>query len=222
MSLNPAAKRLISRYRKLSSVDKERFLERTTFNYNDQRFVHSLVDWAAENNSPTILEKILHDANTVNNTDLIGYVVNRIYHNRTTLERQTTELFHAWVGASNFNCERVCVHNTEVWDLKWIHNLTPHIKNDDVRYLAYKCVVDFCTPVTIENGFFNAATIIKPYCENLISCLISEPQCEDMIARLHSDCKPSIFLETVSCGAQKQRLQLHVGEAFGIVVYRKI
>lgn len=226
MSLNPAAKRLVSRYSKLNDGDKETFFERTRFNYKDAykdaRCIRSLIDWAAKNNIPKFLEKFLQDASNVNNTTLIDYIVDRIYQNRTILREHGSQLFHIWVGQSNFDCERACVRNTEVWDLKWIHNLIPHIKNEDVRYLAYNCVVSFCTPVTVESGFCNPENIIKPYYENLILCLICDPKCEDMIKLLNSDCKPSKFLETVSCGVQKQILQLHVGEASSIVANRKI
>lgn len=222
MPLNPAAKRLVRRYSKLNTAGKERFLERTAFNYNDARCIRSLVDWAAENNLPHFLEKFLHDATNCNNTDLVNYVLERVYCNKDTLGKQGAHLFHTWVKLSNFDCERACLNATEVWDLKWIHNLIPYVQNDDVRFLAYNAVINFLAPVTVESGFKNPENIINRYYDNLIACLVSEEKCEHMMSRLRNHCKPSTFLETVSCGVQKQRLQLHVGEASCIVASRKI
>lgn len=222
MSLNPAAKRLVSRYSKLNSADKDTFLERKAFNYKDARFIRSLVDWAAESDLPQFLAKFLHDANSVNDTVLIDYVVERIFRNRTTLKEHGAELFHAWVGSSNFDCERACVKSSESWDLKWIHNLIPHITNEDVRYLAYNSVVRFLEPVTVDSGFCNPERIIKPYYDRIILCLAADEQCENMMRRLHNDCPPSPFLEAISCGAQKQRLHQEIKSPSSDKTSRKI
>lgn len=222
MSLNPAAKRLVSRYSKLSQADKDSFLERTAFNYKDSRCVRSLVDWAAESNLPAFLEKFLSDAHSSNNADLIDYVVERIYHNKKTLGAQGATLFHAWVGVSHFDCEDACSKSIGGYDLKWIHNLIPHIENPEIRYLAYSAVVNFCAYVSMNTGFSHPEQIIQPYYDGLAACLSADDQCSNMISRLNTECQTSLFLETLNCAVQKQRLQLHVGEGAVSMTSRKI
>lgn len=222
MSLNPAAKRLVSRYSKLNNADKETFLERTAFNYKDSRCVRSLVDWAAENTLPRFLEKFLSDAHSSNNTDLIDYVVARIYHNKKNLGEHGETLFHAWVGESRFDCEGACKKDIAMWDLKWTHNLIPYIQNEEIRYLAYRAVVNFCEPVSVDTGFSNPEPIIQQYCKGIALCLSADDQHEQMMHRLRTECRPSLFLETLSCAVQKQRLQLHVGEGAVAMTSRKI
>lgn len=222
MSLNPAAKRLVARYTKLSNEDKETFLERTSFNYKDSRFIHSLVEWSAEKNLPNFLETFLNDAHHVGDTDLIDYVVERIYRNRKILGSHGEALFATWVNHSSFDCEKMCLKNLETWDLKWNHNLIPHIENIETRYLAYAHVVEFCAPVSATSGFSNPENIIKPYYEGVKRCLILDNNGADILLRLGRAYSNSDFVARLIPDVEKQRLQLHVNNEQAAYSTRKL
>lgn len=222
MSLNPAAKRLVARYTKLDTEQQMTFLKQNAFNYKDSRFIHSLVEWAAEQNVTPMLETFLNHAHSVGNTELIDVVVEHIYRNRNILGADGEVLFAAWVNHSSFDCERMCFKNLETWDLKWNHNLIPHIHNSETRYLAYAHVVEFCAPVSVTSGFLNPEKIIKPYYEGVKNCLILDNNSADMLLRLGHAYSNSDFVAQLTADIQKHRLQQHVHNGHTISPPRKL
>lgn len=188
MSINPAAQRIISRYKKLAPHNRHTFL-RAPLPYNDRRCVSGLISWAASALDEPFLTQLFKDAQQANNTERTGQILARMFEHRRQMTEQNSAFFLRWVPGSSFDVNAACTRVVGEANLLWIDRLLPYVEDAGVRAKAYEAIVlhcEFCRNRYVVEGDHRGFDE-DVYINILIGHLNKEPYADALkiLAHLH-------------------------------------
>lgn len=188
MSINPAAQRIISRYKKLAPHNRHTFF-RAPLPYNDRRCVSGLISWATTELDEPFLTQLLKDAQKANNTERTQHILGRMFEQRRHMTDQHSAFFLRWVPGSSFDVNAACTRVVGEANLLWIDRLLPYVEDAGVRAKAYEAIVlhcEFCRNRYVVEGDHRGFDE-DVYINILIGHLNKEPYADALkiLAHLH-------------------------------------